>query len=512
MQQRSVCLELRTVCAGCGQPIPMNGPYRSFNCSACFRETAVPGDIIGDLLNDFEEEYEGLAEGEGTGGTLMSGSGTYNYSLWRLSPRCPACKTPLPAPDLMEPAASTCEKCGSPVHCYPAPEWLSREVPPAVFCVTTQAGPEKDGGEPLTVDENSRTPVVMGCPQCSGALSISTKSERVTKCGYCSSEVYVPDDLWKKMHPVRTAVEWFVILSGKSRKQLQAERRLQDEEEEKRELAAWKARSAPRMITRGVRPLLPSLGIAAAIALLIALISTLGGDGGGFMSNFGPVFITAIIIMIPVMMVVRTLFAGRTGMGGACKTALAELSLRHGWKHEGAGIKGCIGSVMEKYRGRDIEIDPSDEYAVEVGIDESVFYLRTDPPGYPPESMQRFTSGDPGFNGLFPIRYASAETVERMRKSREEEKKVLAPFRWFLDRWEPKIGRLMVDWSSVQAHLLPGHVDVMDTGGRYLDPADIEPLLEDMITLAAAIDAVGAGREPKLPSVTHRPPQPETPA
>jgi hypothetical protein len=38
----------------------------------------------------------------------------------------------------------------------------------------------------------------------------------------------------------------------------------------------------------------------------------------------------------------------------------------------------------------------------------------------------------------------------------------------------------------------------MNSGNRYLLPEDMEPLLEDMIILAAGLDAIASGREPEL--------------
>ena len=81
------CFEIRTTCGSCGSPLPINGPFTRFSCTSCFEDISIPEDRIADFLNDFEEEYEGLIEGQGSGGTLMCGSGTFKYGHWRLSPR-----------------------------------------------------------------------------------------------------------------------------------------------------------------------------------------------------------------------------------------------------------------------------------------------------------------------------------------------------------------------------------------------------------------------------------------
>jgi len=498
LHSRYACIETGTTCDSCGQPLPMNGPYTVFTCLACLAEKKVPPDIVGGLVNDFEDEYEGLLDGQGSGGTLMSGSGTYKYGLWRLPPRCSKCKKVLPLPGSSEPSTAACTKCGESYHYFPAPEWLVRAVPSAVFCITAQPPPEDGGREPLVVNDASATPVVMSCPKCAGALSVTTGSERVMKCDYCGSEVYVPDAVWKRLHPVRKTLEWFLGLGGPTQKQIQAKQRVIDEKAEKGELESWKVRTAPRKAARNIRPILPVLVIVAAIGAVMTLLFTLGGDSAGFVAKAAPIVLFALFTAIPVWIALSSAFSGRIGPSRVCKRALAALAAKHGWKHEGAEYKNYTGTINDKYRGRDIEIDPADEYAIEVEIRDSAFYLRSEPPGYPPENMRRFTTVNTRFNELFPIRYAKAETVERMKTSRQEEEKVLSPFIWFLERWEQRFGRMLVDWSSVQVHIAPGHLSVMDSP-RYLLPEDIEPLLEDTVTLAAAIDAVGEGREPGLP-------------
>lgn len=495
MHSRYACIEASTTCNSCGQPIPLNGPYTEFTCPACHEEKQVPPDTLGGLINDFEDEYEGLLDGQGSGGTLMSGSGTYKYGLWRLPPRCPGCKKVFPLPGSSGPAQIACTKCGESYHFFPAPEWLAREVPSAVFCITVQPPPDQGGREPLVLNDASTTPVVMSCPKCAGALSVTTGSERVMKCAYCGSEVYVPDAVWNKLHPVRKTLEWFVGLGGPTNKVIQTQQRARDEEAEKKELEFWKLRSAPRKAARNLKPV---LGIAAAIGVVMTILFTLGGDSAGIVAKVAPILIAVLFFAILIWIGLSSVLSGRVGPSRGCKQALAALAAKHGWKHDGAEFKNCTGTINDKYRGRDIKIDPADEYAIEVEVDGPVFYLRSEPPGYPPENMQRFTTENASFNDFFPIRYAKRETVERMKSSGPGQEKLLLPFIWFMKRWKGKLARMLLDWSSVQAHIAPGHLSVMDSP-RYLLPADIEPLLEDMVTLAAAIEAAGAGREPKLP-------------
>ena len=458
---------------------------------------------IADFLNDFEEEYEGLTDGQGQGGTLMSGSGTFKYGYWRLEPRCSTCETPLIIPEDTDSCSVKCTKCDSVYYLYPVPEALKKQVPSARLCLSQQPPPEGRKPADMKVDEDSTKPVVMACPQCAAALSVSSGSERVMECNYCNSEVYVPDAVWKRLHPVRKSEEWFVSFEGRNNKQLQASRRLRDQKEEKKELKTWSLRNTPKKAAGKLRPALIFIGAFLSIVLLIGLILILDGYNKKqifeFFASYSPLILAIGVSLFPVGFVLRTLFSAKIGRGKGCKQAIALLAEKHGWKHDGAEYNSSLGYIRAKYRGRDIEIDPGDDYAIEVDIDDSPFYLNTEPPGYPNEGVQRFTTGDRRFDGLFPIRYAIPELADKIEKSVEDGKAVLAPVYWFLDRWEKKLGRFRIDWSDAAVHLIPGHVEIMDAGGKYLLADDLEPLLEDMIVLAAAIDAVASGKEPEFP-------------
>ena len=497
------CFEIRTTCGSCGSPLPINGPYTRFSCTSCFEDIAIPQDRIADFLNDFEEEYEGFTKGQGSGGTLMCGSGTFKYSHWRLPPRCSSCETPLEIPEVQGNSIIKCSKCSAEYHVFPAPDWLFKKVPSARFVITQQPPPGVNGGEDVKIDEDSTKPIVMSCPQCAGALSVSARSERIMECGYCNSEVYVPDAIWTRLHPVKKTEEWFVCFEGKNKIQLQAERRVIDLKDEKEELGIWHLKNAPKRAGMKFKSGFRILGIFFAIVVVTSVILTLSGknekDISELFTRYAPFLIVPVAIGIPIWFAVRSTLSAQIGKGKGCKQALALLAEKHDWKHESAEYKSSLGYIDTKYRGRDIEINPGDEYAMEVEINDSPFYLKTEPPGYPHDDVQRFTTGDSRFDNLFPFRYATPELAERIEKSPDEAMIVLAPVYWFLDRWQQKLGRLKIDWCDASVHLSPGHVEMMDSGNRYLLPEDIEPLLEDMILLAAGIDAIASGREPELP-------------
>lgn len=493
--------EIRTSCGSCGQPVPVNGPFLEVTCASCFNKVHVPAEIFAGFLNDFEEEYDGLAEREGSGGTLMSGSGTYKYGHWRLAPRCSSCKKPLSLPD--SEGTVSCQ-CGVKYQMYKAPEWLAGKVPSVMRCISLEAPVNDSSAEPDTaLGSGSAKPVVMSCPQCSGALSISSENERIMSCQYCDSEVFIPDAVWKRLHPVKTVEGWYACFQGKTGKQLQAARRIRDIEEEKVALLSWKAKNIPELARKSGKPYY-GLFIAAVLLLPAAafVLSMLGKKSFGFtdaLITALPFWIAAVALATILISLYKTLFSTSAGPGKACKEGMASLAAARGWEHKGADNKYSVGYIRETFQGRDMEITPDDDYAVEIEIHDSIFYLKTEPPGHPPEDMFRFSTGDGLFDDLFPIRYATPEFTAKIERSPELAETVLAPVYWFMGRWRKRIGRLEIDWSSAQVHITPGCFKSIGSDKNYLLPQDIEPLFEDMMTLAEGVDAVAKGKEPELP-------------
>jgi hypothetical protein len=83
--------------------------------------------------------------------------------------------------------------------------------------------------------------VVLNCPKCGGALTITAESTRMTPCEFCQAQVYLPDDLWQALHPVKTARRWYVRCEGLTKGQrAQAEQRRQ----EQAQAQAWAASQA----------------------------------------------------------------------------------------------------------------------------------------------------------------------------------------------------------------------------------------------------------------------------
>jgi len=500
---RTGCFEIRISCPRCGQSVPINGPIRTLTCSSCFESFRIPADTFADFFNDFENDYPGLAEGEGTGGTLMSGAGTFKYSYWRLPPRCSDCKKPLVLPEYGADKTVACKECGREYSVYPAPGWITELTPSLKQCVTIERE-KSEGNEPESVlNAESAKPIVMSCPQCSGALSISTGNERILRCRFCESEVYIPDAIWTRLHPVKLTEEWFLVFDGKTQKQLFIEQRRIDATEEKEAMKKWRLRRLRKQVRGGKADLTLIIGGAVALFPITAGVMYLAGARpeliGDVLGTMGIVAMILAFLTITLGSAFYMEIAYRWGHPGKCRKALTALAAKHGWEHDGVEHKHYMGHISDKYKGCEFEIHPDDDYAIEIDLDDSPFYLKTEPPGYPSDDVFRFTTGDRRFDELFPIRYAKPEMIKRLEVNQEE---VLKPFHWFLDRWEDQLAVLKVGWSGIEAHLAPGHKEQMGIAVRFVYPDELEPFFEDMIVLARGIESTAKGKTPELPEST----------
>ena len=219
---------VRTECARCGQPLPLNGPFNVAHCASCQADLPVHPGLWNVLLKKLDDEHDAMIEGA-PGRLMQTIEGVqFHCSYMRSLPRCDKCSATLPLD-----VATTVERdlfctgCGDGASVYPAPQWLRDIVPTAqqVYSVDRGAGPDARRAVPLGVVTEAPQPIVMPCPQCGGALQLGGEAERVVKCHFCTADVYLPDDLWKRLHPVRVIREWFVRFEGETSAQQEAARR-----------------------------------------------------------------------------------------------------------------------------------------------------------------------------------------------------------------------------------------------------------------------------------------------
>lgn len=214
---RYMLFKVQTACSHCGNPLVINGPARSPVCSACQNTVRVGPGLWQSIMEDIEKNPSSLKKGEGYSSTLMSGGFTFKIDYSRSTPICADCKTEWDLDSVADGTDGffTCTKCGHKSVTYPAPDWLKSVIPTAMqvfFGEREESGTK--GDTPLKPDQEAVRPVVLTCPQCGGSLKITAQNERTTPCSYCGVDVYLPDALWLKLHPIRTAKSWIVRFSG----------------------------------------------------------------------------------------------------------------------------------------------------------------------------------------------------------------------------------------------------------------------------------------------------------
>jgi ribosomal protein S27AE len=200
----SVTLTMSTQRKHCAMPIPLNGPTNLVRCLSCKRETPT------------DELFETIA----LANMRVKPKENYQYAAFDdPSPECARCGNGVSiAPYLAKHGASTtlpCGSCGARTATYPAPPWLKAHFPNVLQVFGGDADiAHQHGGVDLPVDQAGTKPVAMACPKCGGGLTIGPDTERTVACQFCSASVFIPDALWKELHPVKTMLRWTLTFTG----------------------------------------------------------------------------------------------------------------------------------------------------------------------------------------------------------------------------------------------------------------------------------------------------------
>jgi uncharacterized protein YbaR (Trm112 family) len=222
-------------CRHCGGGLPLQGPRRSVRCAACQGENDFGIERIAEILCDTL-----FAKQRGVGGI---GNVT---NLFPEEHRCPGCGTPIDirAIPVGEERVTPCPKCSAPIVSYPPPAWLKHELPGLLLIIGGERDPadvpaEGEGAVPVAVPK-AASPVVLACPACKASLKVDSETARTATCQFCNESVYLPDDLWRVLHPVRRAEGWSIVYEGNLERRKDIEKR----QREAAERAGEKAKEA----------------------------------------------------------------------------------------------------------------------------------------------------------------------------------------------------------------------------------------------------------------------------
>jgi len=207
-------VEITRTCGGCGRPLPVNGPLERVRCASCFTVNPVPMLMFQQVLEIVDGGRNELAEGETRTQTPLGEGGTYRLTWGKQAPRCRECSAMLPEVGTGT-GESHCPTCGAAYARFAPPELFAR-LYPAVrrLVLAEQATGEVAAEQQLTVDQSEHKPILMGCENCGGSLSITADVPRLHSCQYCGARVGIPDELWERLHPVESTRGWYLELEG----------------------------------------------------------------------------------------------------------------------------------------------------------------------------------------------------------------------------------------------------------------------------------------------------------
>lgn len=207
--------KVRTSCPECGEGVLLEGPRLEAKCEACASAMTLTASHWKNMLSFRSSADEfGLTEGKTRGSSLSSGEQRFLVSWGPQRPLCVACSAPL---DLNRaPPGTTGDiacACGHANPTFPPPPWLAQSDP----TILQIFGAPRDAlaGAPAAaqVGASALGLVSFACPDCGANLKVTPDSARVLRCTYCQCDSYLPEALWRALHPVKKRTPFYVAFA-----------------------------------------------------------------------------------------------------------------------------------------------------------------------------------------------------------------------------------------------------------------------------------------------------------
>jgi hypothetical protein len=270
---RYCSIKLLDKCPHCGGGLPINGVLGAVLCNNCQEQTELGARYWERVLEHPDNDYH-----------ERQGSFSLNFETnvrWRAErPACTACGAELPVDDVAVGTVGslTCAGCGHENTTYPVPQWLAGGLPSAVqvYC-----GEREGAGHEAAVQAGAGArPVVLSCPQCDGALKVTSASDRLVPCQFCQADVFLPDELWKRLHPAKTSETWYIRYEGPSQDQLERERQQAEQlRRQEREVLEHQSREVERKRLKPKHLGWTAFGGFIATVVVVVMLPMFAGDG-----------------------------------------------------------------------------------------------------------------------------------------------------------------------------------------------------------------------------------------
>ena len=199
-------------CTECGEAVILDGPRLSVKCGVCQSQLDLEASIWRNVLffRTFAQEM-GITEGRTRGSSLTSGEIRVLVRWGPQAPLCSSCNAPLAADSVAQGSSGALQcACGSSTSTFPVPSWLTAVEPNALQLFGTTPEDVSGSPEPAPEVQQVARPVMFICPQCGASLRVGSDTARILTCSYCDTDVYLPDPLWRSLHPVRKRSSWWV--------------------------------------------------------------------------------------------------------------------------------------------------------------------------------------------------------------------------------------------------------------------------------------------------------------
>ncbi len=199
---RSVSVEIQLTCRGCQQPVACNAVLPQVSCDRCGRVASIDARVWKLVLHEAVTQGPRLDAGRERTAALTTDAGSFQVVYRGSSPACLACRATIAPERAQEAIPAYVYQCTCGMRA------ASRALAPEVGLPAVQLLLQED---PELLWPPQRTEAVaLKCNGCGGTQTVGATTPRIFACTFCSVQVYVPDDLWSLLHPVR-AVKPFVL-------------------------------------------------------------------------------------------------------------------------------------------------------------------------------------------------------------------------------------------------------------------------------------------------------------
>lgn len=201
-----VYLELAGRCGHCAHRVPVNGCMTHTQCAACNAPLEVPPLRWKTLLENLVAPDAPL----GMTSSMTTLPDQMHLDHGREDPKCAGCGTAFPV-EIAALAArgfAMCGGCGKKTSVRTPPPELAEFARGATLVI----------GENLEqlapTPPRAKEPVSIRCSNCHAPLQLDGKDRRV-RCEYCSTDTYLPDDVWLRLHPVASAQRFYLAWTSR---------------------------------------------------------------------------------------------------------------------------------------------------------------------------------------------------------------------------------------------------------------------------------------------------------